>query len=150
MPEDGETPSPPSPGDTFVRNAGVPNVGGAANHAAAEGAEADAGKNDGDSSGGVFAALFDADATGPAVSQLRSEYPDLPRGSHYLLRMLIRVSGGDGTPPVVDGAVGTTLLGLQYLPSETAQDGNGDENDSGQNDEDLDDDLAPLAGVGGA
>ncbi|GGC53068.1 hypothetical protein [Haloferax sulfurifontis] len=149
MPEDGETPTPPSPGDTFVRNAGVPNAGGAANHAAAEGAQADAGESDGDSSKGVFAALFDADATGPAVSQLRSEYPDLPRGSHYLLRMLIRVSGGDGTPPVVDGAVGTTLLGLQYLPSETAQDGGEDESDS-SSDEGVDDDLAPLAGVGGA
>ncbi|ELK44148.1 hypothetical protein D320_22090, partial [Haloferax sp. BAB-2207] len=66
MPEDGETPSPPSPGDTFVRDAGVPNMG-PQNHAAAEGAQADAGESDGDSSGGVFAALFDADATGPPV-----------------------------------------------------------------------------------
>ncbi|ELZ94902.1 hypothetical protein C440_07497 [Haloferax mucosum ATCC BAA-1512] len=139
--------TPPSPGDTFVRDAGVPNAGVVApNHAAAEGApEVDTGETESNSSGGFFASLFDSSATGPTVDQLAKEYPDLPRWSRYHLRMLIRVSGGDGTPPVVDGFVGTLLFGLPVISS-MRQDENTDE--SSQDEEEADDDPAALAAAG--
>ncbi|ADE04406.1 hypothetical protein [Haloferax volcanii] len=146
MPEDGETPSPPSPGDTFVRDAGVPNMGATANHAAAEGAPAE-------ESVGSSSTLRDMVlSTEPKRSLDEIESPWAPErgGPKRVFRGFQKMGDIDGMPAGFDVVVGLAETAVLILDHVEEQNDGDQSDDAGQNDEDLDDDLAPLAGVGGA
>jgi hypothetical protein len=52
--------------------------------------------------------LFDGDAEGPPISQLRSDY-DLPREICIILRGILRVSRGSGVPPIAEMVLGAVI-----------------------------------------
>jgi len=62
--------------------------------------------------------LFDGDAEGPPISQLRSDY-DLPREICIILRGILRVSRGSGVPPIAEMVLGAVIYAISanlYCP----------------------------------
>jgi hypothetical protein len=55
--------------------------------------------------------LFDGDADGPPISQLRSDY-DLPREICIILRGILRVSRGSGVPPIAEMVLGAVIYAI--------------------------------------
>jgi len=63
--------------------------------------------------------LFDGDADGPPISQLRNDY-DLPREICIILRGILRVSRGSGVPPVAEVVLGAVIYAISQ--SQDAED----------------------------
>jgi hypothetical protein len=78
-------------------------------------------------SGGPIDRLFDADAPGPSVDELRGEY-QMPRWAAIVSRGVMRVATGSGVPPVAEIIIGA-VMGLMGSDMPLSIDSDADTND---------------------
>jgi len=96
--------------------------------------DADSSTSAGSGSGGsplrsFISGLLDADADGPSLSDLRSDY-QLNRPGALMLRGVLRASGAGGMPPIGEISLGGILWGREQTTSSTTSSSDDDQEES--------------------
>lgn len=74
--------------------------------------------------------LFDGDAPGPQVRELRDQY-DMPQWAAIISRGIMRVATGSGVPPIAEILIGTVM---GFLGSDMDLTGSSDDQDQNAGD----------------